>query len=143
MDKSDDAIHAAKKAIEFQKRDNCKVLAFHSVLHHLSEMNPNPFSSNGASVGLSFTIHNDYIKRGKDILRELDELFKEANANVETRLIFDIPPEDYIKKMVEEEGFDLIILGCKGHHSKLSRIFLGTVPIKVINSVSSDVLIVR
>ncbi|MFW9942395.1 MAG: universal stress protein [Candidatus Thorarchaeota archaeon] len=143
MDKSDDAFHAAKRAIEFQKRDNCKVVAFHSVLHHLSEMNPNPFSPTGVSVGISYTIHNDYIKRGEEILRDLDELFKEANAKVETRLIFDIPPEDYIKKMVEEEDFDLIILGCKGHHSKLSRIFLGTVPIKVINNVSIDVLIVR
>jgi nucleotide-binding universal stress UspA family protein len=143
MDKSDDAFHAAKKAIEFQKTENCQVVAFHSVLHHLSEMNPNPFSPTGVSVGISYTIHNDYIKRGEDILSEVDKLFKESNEEVETRLIFDIPPEDYIKKMVDEEDFDLIILGCKGHHSKLSRVFLGTVPIKVINNVSSDVLIVR
>ncbi len=143
MDQSYDAIHAAKKAIEFQKRDGSEVVGFHSVLHHISELNMNPFYPTGGNGAIALTIHNDYIKQGEDILKELKKLFKESNAKVETRLIFDVPPEDYIKKMVEEEGFDLVILGCKGHHSKLSRVLLGTIPDKVINSVSSDVLVVR
>lgn len=143
IDKSYNATHGTKKAIEFQKRDNCKVVAFHSVLHHLSEINLNPFSQTGTNGEISLSIHNDYIKRGEDILEEVDKLFKESNTKVETRLIFDMTPEDYIKRMVEEEGFDLVILGCKGHHSKLSRALIGTIPNKVINSVSSDVLIVR
>ncbi|MFX1601062.1 MAG: universal stress protein [Promethearchaeota archaeon] len=143
IDKSYDATHGAKKAIEFQKRDNCKVVAFHSVLHHLSEINLNPFSQTGTSGEISLTIHNDYIKRGEDILEEVNNLFKASNAKVETRLIFDVTPEDYIKRMAEEEGFDLVILGCKGHHSKLSSALIGTIPNKVINNVSCDVLIVR
>ncbi len=143
MDQSYDALHAAKKAIEFQKRDNSEVVGFHSVLHHLSELNMNHFYPKGSSGAIALTVHNDYIKRGEDILNELKKLFNKSNAKVETRLIFDIPPEDYINKTVEEEGFDLVILGCKGHHSKLSRILLGTIPNKVINNTSSDVLVVR
>ncbi|MFX1260436.1 MAG: universal stress protein [Promethearchaeota archaeon] len=143
MDKSYDAIHAAKKAIEFQKRDNSEVIAFHSVLHHLSELSLNFFNPKGANGDIALTIHKDYIKRGENILEEVEKLFKESNAKVETRLIFDIPPEDYIKNLVEEEGFDLVVLGCKGNHSKLSRLLLGTIPNKVINNVSSDVLVVR
>lgn len=143
MDKSDDSMRAAKKAIEFQKRDNSEVVAFHSVLHHFSELNLSPLYPTGANGLMALTIHDDYIKRGEDILEEVDTLFKESNAKVETRLIFDIPPEDYIEKTVEEEDFDLVILGYKGHHSKLNRILLGTVPDKVINKVASDVLVVR
>ena len=65
------------------------------------------------------------------------------NQKVETRLIYNTMPEDYIKKIVKEEEFDLVILGCKGDHSKLRRTFLGTVPDKVINEAPCDVLIVR
>jgi nucleotide-binding universal stress UspA family protein len=143
MDQSYNSIHAAKKAIEYQKRDNSEIIGFHSVLHHLSEVNLNPFYPTGEGGSISLTIHKDYIKKGEDILNELKKLFKESNAKVETRLIFDIPPEDYIKKAVEEEGFDLVILGSKGHHLKLSSIVLGTIPNKVIKNVSCDVLVVR
>ncbi len=45
--------------------------------------------------------------------------------------------------MTEEENFDLVILGCRGKHSKLKRTFLGTIPDKVINNAPCDVLIVR
>ncbi|MFX1242156.1 MAG: universal stress protein [Promethearchaeota archaeon] len=143
MDQSYNSIHAAKKAIEYQKKENSEIIGFHSVLHHLSEVNLNPFHHSGDGNSITLTIHNDYIKNGEDILNELKKLCNESNVKVETRLIFDIPPEDYIKKAVEEEGFDLVILGCKGHHSKLSSIVLGTIPNKVINNVSCDVLVVR
>lgn len=143
MDESYNAIHAAKKAIEIQKRENSEVVGFHSILHHLSELNLSFFNPKGLSDIKALSIHNDYIQRGEHILEDLDKIFKESKAKVETRLIFDITPEDYIQYMIEEEGFDLVILGCKGHHSKLGRIFLGSIPRNVINYVESDILLVR
>ncbi len=44
---------------------------------------------------------------------------------------------------MEEENFDLIVLGSKGEHSKLEQIFSGTIAQKVVNDVPCDVLIVR
>ncbi|MBD3193437.1 MAG: hypothetical protein GF317_00160 [Candidatus Lokiarchaeota archaeon] len=141
MDDSEDAVRAAERAIEIQKKFNSKVIAFHSVLHHLSEISPGYMNSGGSSISL--TIHQDYVNRGRRIIKETEELFKENNAEVETRLVFDIPPEDYIEKTVDEEDIDLVILGCQGQHNKLKRTFVGTVPDKVLNDANCDVLVIR
>ena len=74
-------------------------------------------------------------------LRE-DSFTKEGLA-VETRLIEDDAPEVYIRRIVEEENFDLVVLGSKGHHSKLKEILLGTVSKNVVRSAPCDVLIVK
>ncbi|TFG26461.1 MAG: universal stress protein [Promethearchaeota archaeon] len=143
MDNSEDAKRAAKRAMEFAKRDKSKVIAFHSVLHHLSEMNLGFSGIGNAGSAVSLTIHQDYIKAGNELLKATEKMFKEANIEIESRLIYDIAPEDYIEQIVDEENFDLVILGCQGEHSKLERVFLGTVPEKVINSANCDVLIIR
>lgn len=143
IDDSESAIRAAKKVIEMEKLNDSKVVAFHSVIHHLSEISPGFGFINGGSGAISLTIHEDYIKDGERILETFKKLFEDNNATIETRLVFDIAPEEYIKKAIEEEHFDLVVLGSKGHHSKLTRAFLGTVPDKVINNDLSDTLIIK
>jgi nucleotide-binding universal stress UspA family protein len=64
-------------------------------------------------------------------------------SSVETRLIEDLSPSEYITKIVNEENFDLVVIGSKGHHSKIKEIFLGTVSSHVLKNASCDVLIVR
>jgi nucleotide-binding universal stress UspA family protein len=142
LDDSDNSRRAAKRLIELQKKFNSEIIAFHSVLHHLSEINPSYLGGGGGSV-ISLQIHEDYVNRGRKVLKEAEELFKESGIDIETRLIYDIPPEDYIEKIVEEENINLVVLGCKGSHSKLKRTFVGTVPDKVVNTAGCDVLIVR
>ncbi len=144
VDESKDSIDAVKKAIEFQKTHQSEVVVFHSVVHSLSEMAPVFSPLAGGSATISYNIHEDNINLGKRILKDVEDMFSDPNLKVETRLIFDVPPEDYIKKKTIEEGFDLIILGCKGAHSKLARTFIGTIPNSVVNNATSvDVLIVR
>ena len=70
-------------------------------------------------------------------------MFDEAKMPVETHLIEDEDPEDYIERMVREEGFDLVVIGTKGIHSKLRQVILGTVATRVIKHVPCDVLIIR
>jgi len=43
----------------------------------------------------------------------------------------------------KRDDFNLIALGCKGEHSKLRRILLGTVATNLLNEASCDVLFVR
>ena len=62
---------------------------------------------------------------------------------VEVRLVEDKKPDEYMYEAIEKEDFDLIVLGCQGDHSKLRRIFMDTIPDKVLNQASADVLIVR
>ncbi len=44
---------------------------------------------------------------------------------------------------IEKEGFDLVVLGCEGYHSKLRRILSDKIPDKVLNKAPADILIVR
>jgi len=127
-------MRAAKRAIEIQKDFGGEVVAFHSVLHNLSKKSPESDSG---------SIHEDKVDEGKNILYKIEELFKEVSLSVETRLILDIPPVEYIKNTVEKEGFNLVILGSKGKHKKLKRALLGSIPSKVTNNVLCDVLVVR
>ncbi|MFW9969711.1 MAG: universal stress protein [Candidatus Odinarchaeota archaeon] len=143
IDESQDAMDAVKKALEFGKKDNAEVVVFHSVIHHLTEISPGISLTASGSTSMSLLIQEDYIEIGKKLLKKVEDLFKKNNKKVETRLILDIPPEDYIKNITFEEKFDLVILGCKGKHSKLKQIFLGTIPNRAVNNASCDVLIVR
>ncbi len=89
------------------------------------------------------TMRFDNRKRGTELLDNTKKLFETENASIETRLILDEAPEEYIKKVVKDEGFDLVVLGCKGDHSKLKRTLIGTIPEKVLNEVPCDLLIIR
>lgn len=94
-------------------------------------------------TSLSYEIHNDIVKEGTKLLDEVKKKFESKGLKVETRRIFDFGPEYYIEERVKEEGFDLVVLGCRGKHSKLRRTFVGTVPEYVINHVDVDVLIAK
>jgi len=127
-------MRAANRVIEIQKNFGGEVVVFHSVLHNLSKKSPQIDSD---------SINEDNNHEGKEILKKVEELFKKANLSAETRLILDIHPAEYIKKVVEKEGFNLVVLGSKGKHKKLKRALLGSIPSKVTNNVLCDVLVVR
>lgn len=91
---------------------------------------------------ITFHLQPEIVSVAKRALNKVESLFKDTNASIETRIIYDKEPDDYIKEQVKEEGFDLVILGCEGEHSTLKRV-IGTVPEKVLNQVPCDVLITR
>lgn len=88
-------------------------------------------------------IEAEYEEQGKAILNTAAEILKNQNIPFDSRLIKEIEPEDYIIDVCKEEKIDLVVLGCKGDHSKLKRVFLGTVATKVLNEAPCDVFIVR
>lgn len=133
-------MRAAKKALEYIIRDNSEVVFFHSIVHKLTELTPIIGKVSGTS--LSYQFHQDQIDTANQILDDIKTLADKSNVKIETRLINYKEPSDYIKEAVKKEGFDLVILGCQGEHSRVQRI-LGTVPERVLNETSCDVLIVR
>ena len=143
IDESIETMDAVKKAIDLGKEYNSKVIVFHSIFHHLTEINTGFSLTPSSNALISILTHNDYIYLGNKLLKKVESIFKENNIKVETRLISDITPEDYIKNVISEEHFDLVILGFRGNHSRLRQGLLGTVPDKVINTATCDVLIVR
>lgn len=145
MDSSNDAKRAAKRVLELQEPGITKVVAFHSVEHHMiPQVIPLSYGSTYSIPATQLSeIREEYRKKGAEILKDTEELYKNADISIETRLIFDEPPEKYIERVVKEENFDLVALGCKGDHSKLEQVFMGSVAQKVLNNADCDVLTVR
>lgn len=133
--------NAVNKTIEFQKFLNCKVLIIHSIKDNRipSDLYPN--------VDVLYSKYNTldevYKEAGEKLLKSTKKKFGTAQDLVETRLIEDISPEDYITKIVEEEDVELVVLGSRGQHSKIKKVFLGTVSTKVVKNAPCDVWIVK
>ena len=143
VDDSKHAMKAIEKVKEIQKRDNSEVVVFHSVVHKLSDFKPSFIGPIGNAETVSYEIHRDRVKSAQKLLDDVKTKFGEPSEKIETKLTYDIAPEYYIERMVKEEGFDLVVLGCQGEHSKLRRTILGSVPEYVLNHVNSDILIIK
>ncbi len=141
VDGSEDAHKALNKVIDFYQKWNCEIVTFHSIKHHMIPYTFPTFSGSYQMVSAS-EIREEYNKAGNKILEETKKIFKKEEIPVETRLVEDFEPEKYIIDKVKEENFDLVILGSKGHHSKIHTL-LGTVSSHVVNNVDCDVLIIR
>jgi nucleotide-binding universal stress UspA family protein len=126
IDESEGSIKAAKRIIEIQKDSEGEIIAFHSTLHRKSDSDA-----------------KDLEDHSKKVFSEIEKLFQEANLSVETRLINDQNPEDYIKNIVEKENINLVVLGYSGKHGILKRRILGSIPTQVMNNVLCDVLVVK
>ncbi len=143
VDRSDHAMKAINKAIELHKRDNSEVVVFHSVIHKFSDFSPVMTQDIYPGAKIIYELRENREKEGQELLDEVKNIFEKVNVPVETLLKYDIGPQYYIEKQVEKEGFDLVLLGCAGEHSKFRRTFLGTVPEYILNNVSCNVLIVK
>jgi nucleotide-binding universal stress UspA family protein len=169
MDNSNNAFNAARKVVEMVKElkpkrpdkldDNERkyvksndlpdIIAFHSSEHHsfLEKIPIGVSSSFGAGYPIPSVdydkIKEEYKLHGQNILKKTEKLFERENIDIETKLITDEKPEDYIEKVVEDENIDLVVLGSKGEHSKIEQFFSGSIAQKVVNNVPCDILIVR
>ena len=143
IDDSEDSLKAAEKVMKLQKDLGSEVVVFSSVLHHISDLRPS-FGINPAPDGfLQYEVDRDRAKKANELLDKVKKNFKEEGLDVETRIIYDLGPQYYIEKQVKNENFDLVVLGCKGEHSKLRRTVIGTIPEYTVNHVDVDVLVVK
>jgi nucleotide-binding universal stress UspA family protein len=153
MDDSEVALKAAKKVLDLisdkkEGANTTEITAFHSLEHHMFPkympiMVPSGFGGRYTVPTVDYRkIEEEYRRHGEKILEKTKAMFEKKNIEIETRLIDDENPEKYIKKTVKEEGFDLIVLGNTGEHSKLSELLLGTITQEVINEAPCDVLVV-
>lgn len=133
--------NATEQVLEFQKCWNCKVVIFHSVKHHKLPKSLYPDAI--LPVEIYRNIEEVSKKAGEILLENTKKIFDKSQFPAETRLIEDDSPEEYISLIVEKENFDLVVLGSKGHHSKIKEVLLGTVSIKVVKNAPCDVLVVK
>ncbi|MFX1411957.1 MAG: universal stress protein [Promethearchaeota archaeon] len=135
------ANNAAERAAEFQKDWKSKIVIFHSINHHKLPLTINPDRKFPEEIIQN--IEELSIEAGKELLKKTEKLFDKSISSVETRLIEDLSPDEYILNVIGKENFDLVVIGSKGHHSKIKEIFLGTVSTQVSKIAPCDVLIVR
>ena len=145
IDESSDSLRAVEKVIELQNNWNCKVIMIHSIKHPKKvTLTSIALPSGGGSYYVSEQKLLNYAKeKGEKLLYKMKEVFNKKNLPVETRLIIDEHPEDYIKRIVKEEHFDLAVIGTKGIHSKIKQIIMGSVAQRVVKYTPCDILIVR
>lgn len=152
-DGSDQSFKAARKLIVASKVwPGCEIEIFHAENHHLPPSSiPLPFAFQTTNPSYEYRIPDkDYMqiresfrKFGQKILNDTKKIFDDAKISVTTELIIDESPESYAKRAVKEKHFDLVVVGAKGHHSKLREVFLGSVCEAIVNQVDCDVLLVR
>jgi len=156
---------AASIIIGFYKKWGSQIVIFHSIKHWLEKVSPPshgwtvPYASNAYfnanTVVTPVLIEGEKypeIKRlsefevqhlGESILVGKKAIFEELQIPVKIRLIVKDNPEDYIQRIVPKKKFDLVVIGIKGIHSKISQIFLGSVAESVVKNAPCDVLVIR
>jgi len=92
----------------------------------------------GARVTLIFVGHP---RTGEIVLRDTHALLASEKVNCTTRIL-EGDPADKIIEWSEHDSIDLIVVGNKGM-TGAARFLLGSVPAKVLQYASSDVLITR
>ena len=138
--------------MELKKLSDCEVIVFHSVEHEAVPIDdvyqipsyggPMQQVFDNSSLELQ-RVREVYESRGKAIIGRADEIFSEQGLKVETRLVYEHSAISYIRKTVEEEDIDLVIVGSKGVHSLAEEIFVGSLSDRVLRHVSCDVLVIR
>jgi nucleotide-binding universal stress UspA family protein len=146
-DGSESSIKAAKKLAEMDYISNAKIEIFHAENHPISSQNVMlPYPALGANVFVPDAEYKSmrelFKKVGEKILVDTKKVFDDIGIPVETKLVFDISPEDYAIEAVKKEKYDLIVMGAKGHHGRLKNL-IGSVCTKISNDADCDVLIVK
>ncbi|MFX1574730.1 MAG: universal stress protein [Promethearchaeota archaeon] len=161
-DGSDHIDRAASIVIGFYKKWGCEIRIFHSIKHTLEKVErPTlrlylPYSDSGyLDLPSSPPVYSGNLnpnnqlrefeveKIGRNILDEKKAIFEELHIPVKTKLVVKEDPEYYIIRLVKKKNFDLVVVGYKGIHSKLSQLFLGSVAQYVVEHSPCDVLVIR
>jgi nucleotide-binding universal stress UspA family protein len=148
----DDSKHAErtlKRARELQKELDCDLEVFHSIKHKmLPEVLSLPIPAFAPNSVYRLPrvdyekLKTEYIKRGKKILEKAKKIIGEDDKKVETHLVTDVKPEDYVITKSKEDSVDLVLLGQKGDQNAVEKLF-GSVPQKVLEEAECDVMVVK
>jgi nucleotide-binding universal stress UspA family protein len=146
VDDSENSYRALQVAAEMTLKFDAALLVFHAVNHNVQLANFSLPMYRGPVV--DSTLIKDWMEAaGKDVLNKskkfVQKLEYASEIKVDYHLELDKSPEDFAVDYATENGVDLIVLGCKGHHGRFRRVLLGTVPTRISNEAPCQVLLVR
>jgi len=140
VDGSHSCLHAKMLAVSIAKKFKSKVTVVHCASHEF--MHPELKAQYQLPRSILHKIDEAYLQAGKKIIRNAEEMFKEAGIDVDARLVTYEDPAEFILELVKDEGYDLVIIGNRaGNQSE--RYSLGSVTEKVARHAECPVLIVK
>jgi nucleotide-binding universal stress UspA family protein len=140
VDGSHSCLHAKMLAFSIAKKFKSKVTVVHVVTHEF--MHPELKAQYQLPHSILHRIDEAYLQAGKKIIRNAEEMFREAKIEVDARLVTYEDPAEFILEIVKDEGYDLVVIGNRaGNQSE--RYSLGSVTEKVARHAECPVLIVK
>jgi len=140
VDGSHSCLHAKMLTSSIAKKFNSKVTVVHVVSHEF--MHPELKAQYQLPPSILHRIDEAYLQAGKKIIRNAEELFREAGIEVDARLVTYEDPAEFILQLVKDEGYDLVVIGNRAEHQS-ERYSLGSVTEKVARHADCPVLIVK
>jgi nucleotide-binding universal stress UspA family protein len=140
VDGSHSCLHAKMFASSIAKKFNSKVIVVNVVSHDF--MHPELKAQYQLPHSILHKIDEAYLEAGKKIIRNAEEMFREANIPVDARLVTHEDPAEYLLELVKDEKFDLVVIGNRAD-TQSERYSLGSVTEKVARHAECSVLIVK
>ena len=140
VDGSHSCLHAKMFALLISKKFKSKVTVVHVVSHEF--MHPELKAQYQLPHSILHKIDDAYLEAGKKIVRNAEDMFREAGIEVEARLVKHEDPAELILELIKDEKYDLVIIGNRAE-SQSERYSLGSVTEKVARHAECSVLIVK
>ena len=140
VDGSHSCLHAKMLASSLAKTFNSKVTVVHVASHEF--MHPELKAQYQLPHSILHKIDEAYLKAGKKIIRNAEELFREAGVPVDARLVTYEDPAEFLLQLVKNEKFDLVVIGNRAE-TQSERYSLGSVTEKIARHAECPVLIVK
>lgn len=140
VDGSHSCLHAKMLAALIAKKFQSKVTVIHVVTHEF--MHPELKAQYQLPPSILHEIENSYLKAGRKIIRNAEELFREEGMEVDARLVTYEDPAETVLELVKEEGYDLVVIGNRAK-TQAERFSLGSVSEKVARHAACPVLVVK
>ncbi len=140
VDGSHSCLHAKMLAFSIAKKFNSKVTVVNVVSHEF--MHPELKAQYQLPHSILHKIDEAYLEAGKKIIRNAEEMFREAGIPVDARLVTYEDPAEYLLELVKEEKYDLVVIGNRAD-TQSERYSLGSVTEKVARHAECPVLIVK
>jgi nucleotide-binding universal stress UspA family protein len=140
VDGSHSCLHAKMLAFSIAKTFNSKVTVVHVASHEF--MHPELKAQYQLPHSILHKIDEAYLEAGKKIIRNAEEMFREAGIPVDARLVTFEDPAEYLLELVKDEKFDLVVIGNRAD-TQSERYSLGSVTEKIARHAECPVLIVK
>ena len=140
VDGSHSCLHAQMFAVSLAKKFNSKVTVVHVASHEF--MHPELKAQYQLPHSILHKIDGAYLQAGKKIIRNAEELFREAGIPVDAKLVTHEDPAEFILELTKDAECNLVVIGNRAE-TQSERHSLGSVTEKVARHAECPVLIVK